>query len=211
MIKSRLVPAISLIATMSVATFALAQAPKQPAAPPSGQQQAQPAQQQPSAPPQKPTPQQTQADVESIHACINLKSPEGELPPEGPAREKIMKEAEGGPQSCAGTIIEACQKAGGQEDSCMLREATAWLASTNLDKATETRVGAKNVGVYKAASTKIMSNAVALCKSAASVSAWGADAIKTNSRDLVFDLTQPCVFDAIVQQSLIILVNKRGN
>ena len=198
---------LTLIASISLAATALAQAPKQ--APPAGAAPSQ--QEQQGAPPPKPTPQQTQADVQMIHACINTKSPEGELPAEGPEREKIMKETEGGPQACVGSVIEACQKAGGNEEACLLREATAWLASTNLDKPTETKFGAKNVGVYKAASTKIMANAVALCKAAASVSAWGGDAIKTNSRDLVFDLMQPCVFDAIVQQSLIILVNKRGS
>lgn len=191
-----------------IASTGATMAQNQPPGP--GGQQAAPGQEAPPPPPVKPTPQQTAADVQSIHACINVKSPDGELPPEGPAREKVMKDAEGGPQACVGAIIEACQKSGATEETCMLREASAWLASTNIDKATETKFGAKNAGVYKAASTKIMANAVALCKAAASVSNWGADAIKTNSRDLVFDLTQPCVFDAIVQQSLIILVNKRG-
>ncbi len=202
---------ITLLAAVSFATLALAQAPKQ-AAPAAGQSQAAPpAGQQPSGPPPKPTPAQTQADVQAIHACINLKAPEGEPPAEGtPEREKMMKETEGGPQSCVGSVTEACQKAGGNEEACTLREATAWLASTALDKETEKKFGPKNVGVYKAASSKIMGNAVALCKAAASVSAWGAEAIKTNSRDLEFDLMQPCVFDAVVQQSLIILVNKRG-
>ena len=204
-----MIRSLTLLAAISLATIAFAQGQKPsaptPGAPPPG------AQEQPAGPPPKPTRQQTQADVQAIHACINLKSPEGELPPEGPEREKVMKESEGGPQSCVGSVIEACQKAGGNEEACMLREATAWLASTNIDKATETKFGARNAAAYKAASTKIMANAVALCRAAAAVSAWGAEAIKTNSRDLVFDLMQPCVFDAIVQQSLIILVNKRGS
>jgi hypothetical protein len=200
--------ALAFAAMIASASASFAQ--NKPAAP-GGPQGGPPAQQeQQPAPPVKPTPQQTAADVQSIHACINIKSPEGDLPPEGPARDKVMQEAEGGPQACVGTIIEACQKAGGSEETCMLREATAWLASTTIDKATETKFGAKNAGVYKAASSKIMANAVALCRAAASVSNWGADAIKTNSKELVFDVMQPCVFDAIVQQSLIILVNKRG-
>ncbi len=73
----------------------------------------------------------------------------------------------------------------------MLREATAWLASTNIDKATETKFGAKNAVVYKAASSKIMANAVALCRAAASVSNWGADAIKTNSKISFLILCSP--------------------
>ena len=204
-IPVKIIPVLTILAALSLATTAFAQAPKQAAPPPAGRQE-------PSGPPQKPTPQQTQADVQAIHACINLKSPEGEPPKEGsPEHEKMMKETEGGPQACAGSVAAACQTAGGEEETCVLREATAWLASTTLDKATETKFGAKNAGVYKAASAKIMANAVALCKAAAAVSAWGADAIKTNSKELVFDLSHPCVYEAIVQQSLIILVNKRGS
>lgn len=206
LITSRNLLPLALAAALITGGAALAQ--KQPPAP--AAQQAEPGPGQAPAPLVKPTPQQTQADVRSILACIDLKSPEGELPPEGPARDKVIQDAEGGPQACVGSIIEACQKEGGSDDSCVLREATAWLASTNLDKATETRVGQKNVAVYRAASSKIMANAVALCRAAAAVSNWGADAIKANSRDLVFDMSQPCVFDAIVQQALIILVNRRG-
>lgn len=204
---------MTLLAAVSAATIAFAQQKPPAGSPPPPAQAQQPAQQQgqPPGPPPKPTPQQTAEDVKALHACIALKSPEGELPPEGPQREKIIKEAEGGPQACVGAVIEACQKAGGAEEACTLREATAWLAATALDKEDEKRFGAKNAGVYKAAQSKILPNAVALCKAAASVSAWGADAIKANSKDLVFDLTQPCVMDAVVQQSLIILVNKRGN
>ena len=204
-----MIRSLTLIAACTAATLALAQQPRQsappPGAPPPG------AQQQPSGPPPMPTAQQTAADVQAIHACINLKSPEGELPPEGsPEREKIMKESEGGPQSCVGSVIEACQKAGGNEEACSLREAIAWLKSTDIDKATETKFGARNAGVYKAASTKIKANAIALCKAAASVSAWGAEAIKKNAPEAQMDIDHPCVFDAVVQQSLIILVNKRG-
>lgn len=183
-----------LAVAMTFATAALAQSPKKPAPPAAAGAS-----------------QQVRADVQTILACIDKKSPEGELPPEGPARDKIMQEAEGGPQACAGLVIEACQTAGGQEEACLTREANAWLASTALDAETEKRIGPKNATIYKAASTKIMGNAIALCKAAAAVSAWGAEAIKADSKDLVFDVTQPCVFDAIVQQSLVILVNRRGS
>ncbi len=189
-----MIRSVVLAATIAFATASLAQAPKKPAPPAAAGAS-----------------QQVRGDVKAILACIDKKSPEGELPPEGPARDKLMQEAEGGPQACVGLAIEACQKAGGQEEACLTREAKAWLASTALDPETEKRVGPRNATIYKAATTNIVSNAVALCKAAAAVSAWGAEAIKTDSKDLVFDVTQPCVFDAIVQQSLVVLVNRRGN
>ena len=69
-----------------------------------------------------------------------------------------MQEADGGPQSCIGLIVEACQTAGGEEEACTAREGNAWLAATNLDAATAAKIGEKNAGVYRATQSKIISS-----------------------------------------------------
>lgn len=185
--------ATSAIILLTSVSFAIAQAPKKPA---------------PAAKPLTAA-EQLEADVENIFGCLEVKAPE-DVPEKGPEREKVLAAAEGGPQSCIGNIVEACQKAKGKDEDCMMREARAWLASLELDEETAKEVGEKNVAVYKAAVAKIEENALAMCRAAASVSAWGSEAIKTDSKELNLNHAHPCMFDAIIQQALIILVNQRG-
>lgn len=157
----------------------------------------------------QPAASQADKDVETIFACLDVKAPE-DVPEKGPERDKILAAAEGGPQACIGQIIEECQKAKGKEDVCIAREASAWLNALNLDDETRKEAGEKNVAVYNEAATRIEAHALALCRAAASVSGWGSEAIKTDSKELVFNRSHPCMLDAIVQQSLIVLVNQRG-
>jgi len=161
--------------------------------------------------PAKPAPAATQleSDVDTIMGCLDVKAPEDVLE-KGPERDKILAAAEGGPQSCIGTIVEACQKAKGKDDECMMREVRAWIASLELDEDTAKEAGEKNTAIYKAAVAKIEEHALAMCRAAASVSAWGSEAIKTDSKELNLNHAHPCMFDAIIQQALIILVNQRG-
>lgn len=153
---------------------------------------------------------QGKKDVSAIKACIDQKAPTGDIPEKGPERDKIMKEAEGGPQACVGIIVEGCLQGGGKEEACYSREAKAWLAAIVLDKKTAARVGKKNVDIYNAAAKNVEKSAAALCRAAVAVSAWGAEAIKKGEK-MPFDASNPCVYEAIAQQSLTILVNQRGS
>ncbi len=192
------------VIAFSCVSFAAAQQGK-PQPLPKPQAQAPQAQ----APQAQATETQLDKDVEIIFACLERKAPE-DVPESGPKRDKILADAEGGPQSCVGLVIEACQKAKGKEEDCLARETSAWLASLELDDETAKEVGDKNVNVYKEAASRIEAHAVALCRAAASVSGWGSEAIKTDAKDLVFNRANPCVFDAVAQQALIILVGQRG-
>lgn len=147
--------------------------------------------------------------VQTIIDCVDRKSPEG-IPASGPLREKILREMQGGPQACIGVIRNACERAKRPFDECIRLEATAWLRALQLDADSRKQYGAKNIAVYDAGVKRIEANAVALCRSAAAVSAWGGDMIKTGKMTVKFDRSHRCVMEMIAQQALAVLVNRRG-
>jgi hypothetical protein len=148
-------------------------------------------------------------DARAIQACVSAKAgPEGDLPPEGPVRQRIMKEMEGGVQACVGVLQANCQAAGGEADACRTRESRAWLEALRLD-AGATR-NQKNRAIWTNAATRIRGQAIAMCEGAAAISAWGGARVAQRGR-YGMSLADACVRDAIAQQALIMLVNARGN
>lgn len=152
---------------------------------------------------------QTRSDDQTVLACVEMKSPEG-IPASGPLREKILREMQGGPQACIGVIRNTCRRVGQPADECNRREATAWLRALRINPEDRKAYGAKNIGVFDAGVKRIEANATALCRSAASVSAWGREMIKTGSSAVRFDRSHPCVMELIAQQTLAVLVHRRG-
>ena len=148
-------------------------------------------------------------DAQTIHTCVSAKAgPEGDLPPEGPVRTRILKEMEGGVQACIGMLQANCQAAGGAADACRTRESRAWLEALRLD-AGATR-NQQNRAIWTNAAIRIRGQAIAMCEGAAAISAWGGERVARRGR-YGMSLSSECVRDAIAQQALIMLVNARGN
>jgi|GEM_PF-2757625 len=148
------------------------------------------------------------ADAEALLECVSRKAgPEGDLPPAGELRSRMLKEMEGGPQACVGQVRQVCVEAGGDHHDCSRRETAAWLEALKRDPGDGR---AANHGKWLAAVRPIRGQAVALCQGAAALSAWGYDTVRrTGSYDA--GLLAGCVMDAVAQQALILLVTVRGN
>ena len=152
---------------------------------------------------------QTQADSETLAWCVADKAgPEGDLPPSGPARDRIVKAMEGGPRTCIGLIAAPCETAAGPDARCVRRESRAWLNTIILE--TGRRLPARNKAVWGRAVSAVQAQAVALCEAAAAISAWGGAAV-TKKGKYGFSLDDRCVRDGIAEQALILLVRSRGN
>ena len=149
------------------------------------------------------------ADSGMLAHCVAGKAgPEGDLPPPGPVRDRIVKEMEGGPQACIGRVSGPCEAAAGPDARCVQRESRAWLNTMVLE--TGGRWHARNKAVWTRAASTVQAQAVALCEAAAAISAWGGAAV-TKKGKYGFSLNDRCVRDGIAQQVLILLVHSRGN
>ena len=152
---------------------------------------------------------QAQADSETLAWCVADKAgPEGDLPPSGPARDRIVKQMEGGPRACIGLIAAPCEAAAGPDARCVRRESRAWINTMILENGR--RLPARNRAVWGRAVSAVQTQAVALCEAAAAISAWGGAAV-TKKGKYGFSLNDRCVRDGIAEQALILLVQSRGN
>lgn len=152
------------------------------------------------------------ADVSALAACVDRKAgPEGDLPPPGPQRERIVAAMAGGPQSCVGLVYKECVASTKDARSCNRREAQAWMDALKLSSEDRKRFGRANLEAHASAVNRVRAQARALCRAAASVSAWGSGAIADGSFNRGDFDTSRCEREAIAQQALIILVTSRGN
>lgn len=155
---------------------------------------------------------QSSSDVDRLNVCVDMKAgPEGDLPPAGPLRDRIVAEMAGGPQACVSIIYDECMKASKDARACNRREAQAWIDALKLSSESRKRFARRNIEVYTVAINRIRGQARALCHAAAAVSAWGSEAISNGSFERGNFDTSRCEREAIAQQALIVMVTSRGN
>ena len=148
-------------------------------------------------------------DARSLIECVSTKAgPEGDLPPPGALRTRMLKEMEGGTQACIGLIRRACVEAGGDHQACSRRETAGWLEALKRDDPNDNRKA--NIPRWNAGVKNIRGQAGALCQGAAALSAWGYETVRSKGSYSTEDLSG-CIMEAVAQQSLIMLVHVRGN
>lgn len=148
------------------------------------------------------------SDARELVACVSMKDgPEGDLPPAGALRSKILKEMEGGTQACIGLVRKACVEEGGEHQACSRRETAAWLDALKLDPKDSRSA---NHPKWTVAAKAIRGQAHALCQGAAALSAWGYDTVRRTGSYSTENLSG-CIMDGVAQQALIMLVKVRGN
>lgn len=145
------------------------------------------------------------ADADRLLACIDARTPpEGDLPPGGGA---VTGKVPGTPDDCAGLVYGDCLKAGTSEEACSRREALAWLRTHDLGAAEMTRFTPAQRMAYRRGVAGIRTQAEALCRATASVSAWGASRDPTRP----LGLTDACVRANIARATIYLHEHRRGN
>ena len=142
------------------------------------------------------------SDVDAVFDCVVKVAPEGLEPGAPPPPSE---------QTCIGIIAKPCREAGGDNDQCNTRETNAWLAAiASVQSNAENDYGKKQSAAFKAGTSALLKNAVALCRAAAATSAWGSDAIANGNDPTAFDRGHPCVRESVGQQALIVLTRRMG-
>jgi hypothetical protein len=141
-------------------------------------------------------------DVDTVFACISEVAPEslqdGAPPPPNP-------------QTCIGMIAKLCTEAGGDVLKCNARETKAWLgAIASVQTNAKENYGKKQSAAFKAGTSTLLQNAIALCRASAATSAWGSDSIAEGKDPTIFDGSHPCVRESVAQQALIVLTQRMG-
>ncbi|MDP2355976.1 MAG: hypothetical protein Q8M31_07920 [Beijerinckiaceae bacterium] len=151
-------------------------------------------------------------DAERLALCVDTKAgPEGDLPPAGPVRDRLLAQMAGGPQACISLIYDECMKASKDSRACNRRESQAWIDALKLSGENRKRFARRNIEVYLTAINRIREQARALCHAAAAVSAWGSNAVASGTFERGDHDTTACQREAIAQQALVVLVTSRGN